>query len=93
MKKFSAFAKANQGAEWTNTFNVAHMDGNHWEKYIETFKPHTKKDYPFILIIDPKDDKKYYSRLIGTQAVDEVAKGLMNEIIGAVEKPKNKDEL
>lgn len=50
-------------------------------------------DYPFILIIDPKDDKKYYSKMITDKSAAETALDLINGIEKNEETPKNKDEL
>lgn len=93
VKKYKEFAKGAAAQAWAKYFNLAFIDGNHWEKYIETFKPHTKADYPFFLIINPTDDKKYWSRLIGTADPIQTVGTLLNEISGEIEKPKNKDEL
>lgn len=87
-------AAMKKGPEWAKHFNPSYINGVHWEKYIETFKPHNKADYPFILIIDPNDEKKYYSKLWNKKDdIAEVAIELMNGIINKTETVKNKDEL
>lgn len=78
---------------WTSNFSISWIDGFKWKAYIETFKPHTMADYPFILIIDPKDDKKYYSKLIKDKTASQTALDLINGIERNEETPKNKDEL
>lgn len=37
--------------------NIVWMNGTQWDKYVETFKPHNKEDYPMLLVINPKDEK------------------------------------
>lgn len=66
--------------EWEQNFSVSWIDGYKWKAYIETFKPHTTDDYPFILIIDPKDDKKYYSKAIKDQSASQTALDLITGI-------------
>lgn len=69
--------------EWAKYFNPSYINGVNWNKYIETFKPHTSADYPFVLIIDPNDDKHYWSRLWDkTTDISQLAISLMEEIIG-----------
>lgn len=74
-------------------FNIAYINGDTWERYIETFKPHSKKDYPFILVINPNDDKTYWSKPIEGKPVAEVIAELHKEIEVDGVKPVNKDEL
>ena len=84
--------KSGNGGATVDKFSHSWINIIIWEKYIETFKPHTIKDAPFILIIDPKNDKQYYS----TPVEDDVVKnffGLMSGISGGSIKPKPKDEL
>ena len=45
-------------------YNLAYIDAIKWDKYIETFKKHRATDIPFLLVLDPKDDDHYHSRLI-----------------------------
>ncbi|CAL6005725.1 Protein_disulfide isomerase PDI2 [Hexamita inflata] len=90
------FKKAVRGypeGDYQKAFNLAWIDGQKWEKYIESFKPHNKEDYPFILIINPDDEKKFWSRKLDGKTPGVVALELMKEIVADVEKPKGKDEL
>lgn len=33
-------------------FNLAYTNGNDWDKWVETYKPHNKKDYPLVIVVD-----------------------------------------
>eukprot|EP00703_Trepomonas_sp_PC1_P003857 JAP92749.1 Protein disulfide isomerase [Trepomonas sp. PC1] len=75
-------------------FNIAWMNGTQWDKFVETFKPHTKEDYPMLLVINSKDDKQFWSRLLeDDDNIPEAIERLHNEIETQIEMPKPKDEL
>lgn len=62
-------------------FNIVWMNGTQWDKYVETFKPHNKEDYPMLLVINPKDEKQFWSRLLEEdENVPEAIERLHNEI-------------
>eukprot|EP00703_Trepomonas_sp_PC1_P004305 JAP92301.1 Protein disulfide isomerase [Trepomonas sp. PC1] len=75
-------------------YNLAYIDAVKWDKYIETFKKHRTTDIPFLLVLDPKDDDNYYSRLIRKDKnIKEIIDTLVKDIDTGIETLKNKDEL
>jgi len=50
---------------YSEYFNLAWMNGSHWDKYVETFN-HNKSEYPLFLTVVPSNETKYWSKVINT---------------------------